>query len=287
MNRSITARVRSTSRSRVTVGAASLVLALSFTGCSGAAEEAGDSTAADSTVDAADERTGPPRGGMGRLPGAFGVIAAADSGVLQVQSPMTGQVAVTVTADTEITDQVAGAFADVEVGSCVVVQPADDAETGTTTAESVSISQPGDEGCAAGPGGFGGMRGDRPSGRPSDRPSGFPSGGPSGRPGGGAGFGVTGEVTAVDSGGFTVLARVPGSDGEQENVVSVTGTTTFTTQQAADASALTVARCIRATGETDDTGAVTAEQVSVSDAVDGECVMGGLGRRMGGQGAGS
>lgn len=289
MNRSVNDRSDSTHLSRVTVGVAGLVLALSVTGCGGtAADDTVDSTAAESAGESAGGEERGPRGGQ--APGAFGVIAAADGAVLQVQSQMSGQVAVTVDAGTEITDQVAGAFTDVEAGSCVVVQRADDAEDAAATAESVSISQPDDEGCTTGARGPGGMRTGRPSDIPSDRPSDpseRPSGFPSGRPGNGAGFPVAGAVTAVGADGFTVLASEPGGGGEQETAVSVTDTTTFTTQQAAEASALTVGRCVRATGEADDTGAVTAEQISVSDTVDGECATGGFGRRMGGDRAGS
>lgn len=90
------------------------------------------------------------------------------------------------------------------------------------------------------------------------------------------GGGVVGQVTEVTDTGFTVESTVPGGESGEPRSVTVSATTTWTTTEAATASALTVGRCVSATGEADDTGAVTATLIAVSDPVDGECV-GGFG----------
>ena len=57
----------------------------------------------------------------GQFPGASGKVAAVDGTTIQVQSPQDGQVAVTWTASTTFTQEVAASLADVKVGDCVVV----------------------------------------------------------------------------------------------------------------------------------------------------------------------
>lgn len=249
-----------------------LTLAAVLVGC-------GSDDPADTASDAAptDAASGAPAGGPGGgMPGAFGEIAAVDGDVLQVQSPMTGQVAVTVTDTTTITAQAAAKLADVTAGACVVVRTADGSDAGSdtateVTAASVAVSEAGDDGCAAGSGGgvFPGG-GERPTGMPtdlpSDLPSDFPSDLPSGGPGGpGGGFGTVGEVRSVSADGFVV----EGQDGDV--TVTVGADTTYTRQVAADSDALTVGRCVQAQGDADDTGAVTAETIRVSDKVDDQC----------------
>lgn len=211
----------------------------------------------------------------GGMPGASGEIAAVDGSTLQVQGSDT-QTAVTYTDQTTISQQVSAVLADVAVGSCVMVTPADGSEPSETAvaAGTVQIAEKTDGACAGG-GGFGGRQ--RPEGRPSDMPEGLPSGGPGGM-GGMGGMGTSGEVTAVSDNGFTVAATA--RDSEETTSVSVTvgSETTYTTTETATKSALTIGRCVLATGETDDTGAVTAERISVSDPVDGECAPGFMGR---------
>jgi len=224
-------------------------------------------------------------GGMPGMPGTSGEIADVDGDVLQVQNQQTGQVAVTITDDTTITDQAAATLADVAKGVCVVVRTAEEDDDGggsgsdaaatEVTAASVAITPADDGGCAVGPGGGPGGDGQRPTGMPSDmpseRPSGMPSdlptdgapGGPGGeRPGG---FGTVGEVTSVADAGFVVA----GPNGDV--TVTVDGSTTYTKQVDGDRGALTVGRCVRVEGDADDTGAVTAESVRASDAVDDRC----------------
>lgn len=251
-----------------------LALAVLLVGC-GSGETTG--TASDSAP--ADAASGAPAGGPegGAMPGAFGEIAAVDGDVLQVQSRMTGQVAVTVTDSTTVTDQAAATSADVTAGVCVVVRTADggdaagsDAAATEVTASSVAISEAGDDGCTAGFGGGGGFPGggERPTGMPTDLPSDLPTDLPSGGPGGGrpgGGFGAVGEVRSVTADGFVL----EGQDGDV--TVTVGADTTYTKQVASDSSALTVGRCVQAQGDADDTGAVTAETIRVSDKVDDQC----------------
>ncbi|MEU0269052.1 hypothetical protein [Nocardioides sp. NPDC006303] len=213
--------------------------------------------------------------GMGGMPGASGEIAAIDGSTLQVQSS-DAQTAVTYTDETTISQQVSAALADVTVGSCVMVTTADGSESSETavTAGTVRITEKTDGSCA---GGFGGgprpegMPTDMPTDLPSDMPEGMPSGGPGGM---GGGMGTSGEVTAVSDSGFTVAAT--SRDSEETTSVSVTvgSETTYTTTGSAAKSVLVVGACVTATGEADETGAVTAERISVSDPVEGECTTG-------------
>lgn len=224
---------------------------------------------------------GAPSGAPGRMPGTSGEIAAVNGDILQVRSQMAGQVAVTVTDATTVTDQAAGTLADVRTGVCVVVRSAGTGDDATVTesaaptevdAASVSIVAAGDDGCEAigmfggGPGG-GERQSGMPTDVPSDLPTDLPTDRPSGMPGGGrmGGFGTNGEVTAVTATGFVVK----GNDGDV--TVTVGGETTYTKQVASDATALTVGRCVRVDGDADDAGAVTAETIQVSDAVNDQC----------------
>lgn len=225
------------------------------------------------------------------IPGAVGKIAAKTGKTLQVQGEG-GQTAVTYTAKTAITADVAGSVKDLKVGTCVVVIPAPGASSSaagsgqSVTAGTVRVTPKTNGSCEAGRG-FGGRRSGRggPSGGPSEIPSGRPSGMPS-EGGRDRAFGTAGEVTAVTGSGFTVRARTPGSDGSTSTTnvaVTVTAATEVVATKKATATALKVGRCVTATGRTDDTGAVTADRINVSDAVNGECT-GGFVRRDGGTG---
>lgn len=226
------------------------------------------------------------------MPGTSGEIAALDGTTLQVQGS-DAQTAVTYTGKTTITEQVTGAMADVAVGSCVLVttDEGSGADATAVSADTVRITEKTDGSCAAGAGG--GLRpggggsgapegmpsdrpGDRPSDAPSDRPDGMPSGGAGGRAGGG--MGTSGEVTAVNDSGFTVAASSRDSEEPAEVSVTVGSETTYTATEPATKSALVIGRCVTATGEADETGAVTAERLTVSDPVDGECDAGFGGR---------
>lgn len=220
-------------------------------------------------------------------PGAFGTIAAISGRTLQVQNKVTGQVAVTYTATTSISAEVKASLKDAKVGSCVVVTSADSAPSQSAgspiTASAVRIHPKTNGTCGLrGPGGPGGGQGQR-----KFRPSGAPSTRPTDLPGDGArriAFGLSGEVTALTSHGFTVAATRPPADGSSASPttspvsVVVTDDTTYTTTRKATPTALKVGRCLQASGRTDDTGAVTATSLTVSDPVDGQCsgfMMGG------------
>jgi hypothetical protein len=257
---------------RVTLATASSVLLLAtLAACGG-----GDDTATDSP-DTAAQAGGAPNGGQGagggRFPGASGTVAAVSGSTAQVQNDQSGQVAVSWTKDTTFTQQVDATLADVTVGSCVMVTTADDGDTAATVRITAAND---DDSCGFG-GGQGGGQGGGPGGgqnggeRPEGAPTGMPSDMPSGAPGGGRGFGTIGEVAAVSAGGFTVSATRPGNEEATDVSVTVGDDTTYTTQAKAQASAVTVGRCVTARGDSDNTGAVTATTISVSDPVDGQC----------------
>jgi len=255
--------------SRVTLATASSVLLLATLAACGGSDDA----ATDGSGSAAQAGGAPNAGqgaGGGRFPGASGTVAAVSGSTAQVQSDQSGQVAVSWTKDTAFTQQVDAALADVTVGSCVMVTTVDDDDTAAT----VRITAANDDdscgfggGQGGGPGGGPGD-GERPEGAPSDLPSDLPSGAPGG---GRGGFGTIGEVTAVSATGFTVSATQPGSEDTTDVSVTVGDDTTYTSQAKAQASAVTVGRCVTARGDSDDTGAVTATTISVSDPVDGQC----------------
>jgi hypothetical protein len=244
----------------------------------------------------------------GRAPGVSGTVAAVDGSTLQVQG-RDEQTAVVWTKKTTVTARVETTASTLAVGDCVSVRPAAsastasssptaaDAGTGPLAASTVTIlsTEGGCDTVAGGdaggfPGGGGGFPGGgagMPSGMPSDLPSDLPSGAPSGMPGAGGfgGFGATGEVTALSSGTFTVASMMPtGPPGNgtatarptaspSSTPVTVTygDDTTFLTTAAAQATAIKVGSCVRATGETDDTGTLTATTLVLSQPVDGSC----------------
>jgi hypothetical protein len=243
----------------------SLVLLFGVSSCGGSAGPAADSSSGPSAA-------GQP-GGVGGpgIPGASGEVAQVSGRTMQVQSQLTGQVAVTWTSRTTFTQQVSASLSDVASGDCVIVGTSSETTTGSPiAAETVRIIQAVDGGCT--PGGGAGQPDGAPTEQPSDLPSDLPSNLRSGGPGGGGG-GTFGEVTTVTKTGFTVEPVVPGgSDAEATEVsVSVGADTTFTTTAEATAKAVRVGRCVDARGDADSTGAVTAESVSVSAKVDGEC----------------
>lgn len=230
-------------------------------------------------------------------PGRFsGLVAEKDANVLQVQSA-SGQVAVTLTDATTITQQVTGTVAEVKVGTCVVVMKGTEATT-------VRLSQAVDGSCSDG---FtasrdGGRPQGAPSGRPSDRPSGAPSGRPSGGPGGAMGEVTVGRVSAVH--GTTIVvdavqtigrgAAAAGASPSAEpsttaTEVNLSGQVTVSRTESATAAAVRTGTCVTGSGKADSTGAVSATMVAVSAAVNGECTSGfgpGGGRR-GASGSGS
>ncbi|MCZ4498754.1 MAG: hypothetical protein JWQ74_1307 [Marmoricola sp.] len=241
-----------------------------------------------------------------RLPGANGKVAAVSGSTAQVQSQSDGQVAVSWTSATTFTKQVSANLGDVKVGDCIAVTSADAAAAamptpGTTPtpatkvdAGSVRITRAAADGSCA----IGGGQGRGPQNGQGGAPQGNaeggapPVGGSTGQGGGqnggqnggqsgargqfrGFGGGAFGTVKAVSSTGFTVTSTLPGAAGStattSEVVVTVSGTTTYSTTAKGTASDVKVGSCLRADGKTDDTGAITATTVQLTTAVDGEC----------------
>ncbi|MBA2952227.1 hypothetical protein HZF07_00785 [Nocardioides sp. CGMCC 1.13656] len=252
---------------RHTLATASAVLLIAtLAACGGGGDP--EATDAGPQGSAPDIRGGGPGG---TPPGASGEVADVTGRTAQVQGP-NGQVAVTWTGGTTFTEEVEATLADVTVGSCVMVTGADedtDPEATEVTAASVRVEEPADDGgCGFAAGGPDGAPSFQPEGTPSDLPSGAPDGVR-------RGFGTAGTVSAVAADGFSVTSQRPDEEDPVEVTVTADDDTTVTTTAAAKASAVEVGRCVVAQGGTDDTGAVTATSISVSDPVDGEC-LGGL-----------
>ncbi len=132
------------------------------------------------------------------MSGAFGEIASVSGPTITVTSPMAGEVSVTCTGSTELTDQVPPSAEALAAGACVQVTT--EGDTNSVVATNVVISQPTDNECATSPGGADMSTID---GTP-------PAGALSGAPGGPCGLGATmGQVTAVDDSGFTITASTP------------------------------------------------------------------------------
>ncbi|QAY69794.1 hypothetical protein [Xylanimonas protaetiae] len=274
------------------VGAALAVgLTLAACGSGGAAGPA--PTATSGTTQAPDDAGAARAGAAQQFPGASGEVAAVTGDIAQVQGGGS-QTAVTWTAATVVTRQVAGTLADVTVGSCVSAFAASgDAssdESAAVAATTVTVTPAGDDGTCArgGAGGRGpGSSADGrqvpdgvPSGFPTDRPSDLPSDMPSGFPGGGDGAGrrgfaagVFGTVTAVSATGFTVeqtaFAGPGGQDASAQPAtttrdVTVAADTTYTTTQTADTSAIAVGQCLTAVGTEDGSGTITADTIALS-----------------------
>lgn len=82
---------------------------------------------------------------------------------------------------------------------------------------------------------------------------------------------VAGLVTAVDGSTVTLQQTRPGSEEATTVTFTLGADATVTTTGAATAADATVGSCVTAQGEADDTGAVTATSMSLSEATDGEC----------------
>ncbi|HSV40873.1 MAG TPA: DUF5666 domain-containing protein [Nocardioidaceae bacterium] len=251
---------------QIAVAAACILLAT--TACGGSPANNGSGAAA---TDQPDELVQQDPAEARAFPGANGEIAAIDGRTLQVQNPMEGQVAVSYTDKTTITAEVDADAGDLEVGDCVmVIGEGDD----TLDASTVAITVPADDGSCtpAGPGGGDGMF----EGRAEMRPEGAPEGMPEGMPEQVAFSGAFGEVTAFSADGFTVQTLMPGQDDTTTRDVTTSTDTAWTKTADADAKSLKIGACVSARGDLDDTGALTATSIAVTDPVDGECMAGGL-----------
>lgn len=278
------------------------IATLLATGCTGLFLLTGCSAAASTTAAPAATQTPGQTGGTGQrgqrnqVNGTFGIIADISGNTLQVQGT-NEQTAVTHTDTTTFTRQQAGTTADLVAGACVTVRgTGQSAEAADAAVPAASITvTPAENGECMGFGGFGGgggrpMGGDasgRPEGRPSnvptppagEQPGAMPSGMPSGAPGAGRGSFVSGTVTSLADGTLIVAAHQnPGGNssgtGETtERKVTLSDTTTISTTVPGSAADLKVGLCALATGKPDNTGAVTATSIRLSDAVDGACSM--------------
>jgi hypothetical protein len=214
------------------------------------------------------------------FPGVVGTAAAVSGSSLEVQNPTTGQVTVTFTATTPITETVAVTSKDIAVGSCVTVvgQPsATGAATRAVTATSVTISAPVNGSCG-GAGAFGGG----PRGTFSPGPSFSPRPRPSGSRGafGGGGFGgANGKVTSLSASGFVVQGRNPAASAGASITVTTTAATKYLKVATVGASALKVGQCITAAGPANSIGAVAARSIRISQPGPNGCVTAFGGRR--------
>lgn len=256
-----------------------LVTATVLAGCQPASSGAEAAAAAPSGSAApGGQATGAPGvGANGPGGGTSGEVVQVGDATMQVRGA-DEQTTVTWTSTTTFTRSVAGSLDDVVVGACVVAFGA--ADDGAAT--SVTVSDPVDGACTGGPGGRGPGDGTRPSGAPTgmpggmptDLPSGAPDGGtpgqrPSGGPGGGFGSVVAGRVTAVD--GTTLTVATTQGDDEGSASVTVSSATAWTTTATASASAVEKGLCASVRGEADDSGAVAATSVSLSEPGDDGC----------------
>ncbi|HJQ47193.1 MAG TPA: DUF5666 domain-containing protein [Amycolatopsis sp.] len=194
-------------------------------------------------------------------PAASGTIAALAQSSVEVQNSSSGQVTVNYSGDTTFTDRVSGALADVTKGSCVVVMG-----TGTPLmAKTVQISPATANGCTALFGGPGGAAQRPQNGNASRTPR------PSGTRGANAGDRAFGTVSAVSATGFTLQQDNRQTGATTDVQVTVDPSTQYTKSESANSSALKVGQCLVATGQTDDTGAVTAKTISLSQAGPNGC----------------
>lgn len=292
--------VRTVPRTAVVVSIATLVILLA--GCSGqnTASTTGGGSAAPQSQPSTDAG-GARAAGPGGMPGVFGLIAEVDGKTLQVQSS-SEQTAVSYTKKTSIEQIKSADRGDVATGWCatVVSTSRSSASPGSQptkiTAGTVSLTKPTNGSCGSGARFGGGQRpssgsSSRPAGGtwPTARPSGAPSGFPSGRPDGLGSF-ASGKITKITGSGFVMDATSRGSDSSTRSVtVTLTKATKLTSQQAATASAIRHGECVRASGKTDSTGAVTANRLILSAAQNGTCTetggFGGFRRSQGGSGS--
>jgi hypothetical protein len=225
-----------------------------------------------------------PASSAAAFPGVVGTAAAVSGSSMEVQNPATGQVTVTFTATTPITETVAVTSKDIAVGSCVTVvgtPSATGAATRSVTATSVTVSTPVNGSCG-GAGAFGG--GSRGTFTPS--PTFSPRPRPSGSRGafGGGGFGgANGKVTSLSASGFDVQGRNPAASAGTSITVTTTAATKYLKVVTVGPSALKVGQCITATGPSNSIGAVAARSIRIRQPGPNGCVTtfggrGGAGR---------
>ena len=267
------------------------IVVLGVTACGGSSGNAA-TPAATVASSAAPGSSPTPSAGPAAFPAVVGTAAAVSGSSLEVQNPSSGQVTVTFTASTPITETVSVTSKDVTVGSCVTVvgkPSAAGAAAKSVTATSVTISAPVKGDCTGaggfGGGGFGGFgRGGggagatpRPSFSARPRPTG--SGGAFGN---GTFGGADGKVTSVSASGFVVEARSRTAGSATATDTSVTVITTSASKYlktvTASASALKVGQCVTAVGAANSIGAVAARSIRISEPGPSGCVSSFVGR---------
>ena len=254
------------------------IVALVTTGCGSAGSTAAPVVASSSASPA-------PSSSQVAFPGVFGTAAAVSGSSMEVQNPTSGQVTVTFSTSTVITDTVTAAATDVTAGSCVTVigqPPASGSASTSVTATTVTISTPVNGSCT-GAGGFGGgagFGGGGPRGSFSPNPSFSARPRPSGSAGAfGAGFGgANGKVTSVSASGFVVQGRNRAAGGATSVTVTTTASTKYLKVVTAHSSALKVGECITAVGSTNSIGSVAARTIRISQPGPNGCATGFRGR---------
>jgi hypothetical protein len=271
------------------------IVVLSVTACGGNGTTAAPATPAATVASPAAPGSSPaPTGARtAAFPGVVGTAAAISGSSLEVQNPTSGQVTVTFTASTPITDTVSVTAKDVTVGSCVTVvgKPSTTGSAGSpVTATTVTNSAPVKGNCAGaggfGGGGFGGFGGGgtggagaspRPSFSARPRPTGS-----RGAFGNGTFGGANGKVTSISATGFVVQAmrRTAGSSTATETDITVitSSASKYLKTVTASASALKVGLCITAVGTANSIGAVAARSIRISQPGPSGCVTGFGGR---------
>lgn len=266
---------RRTWRRRWTPALAGLGVALAATACGSAG------TTATTTTPAASDSPTTAASSPAAFPGVVGTAAAVSGSSMQVQSPTSGEVTVTFTTATAITETVAVTSKDVTAGNCVAVvgQPsASGSAARSVTATTVTISTPVNGNCsaAAGLGGFGGRGGTsspRPGFTPRSRPSGL-------RGQFGSFGGANGKVTSLSASGFVVQGRNLAARADAVVTVTTTAATKYLKVVHVGSSALKVGECIAALGQANSIGAVSARSILISLPGPNGCVT-GFGRRGG------
>jgi hypothetical protein len=240
------------------------------------------------TAAAAASNSPAPASSQSAFPGVVGTAAAVSGSSMEVQNPTAGQVTVTFTAATPITETVAATSKDVIAGSCVSVTgtpSTSGSATRSVTATTVTVSTPVNGSCTAGSGfgGFGGFGGPRGTFSPRPGSTFSPRPRPTGSRGAFGGFGgANGKVTSLSAGGFEVQGRSRSQAAGTDTSVQVitTATTKYLKVVTVHPSALKVGQCITAVGTANSIGAVAARSIRISQPGPTGCVT-GFGRRGG------
>ena len=259
------------------------VLALAAAACGGA------STA--STKPAANQ--GPTTTAPASPPGAAGTVAAVSGSTIEVQNPSSGQVTVNIAPTTTFTQTVPGTASDLAAGVCVAANAGSGASTAPGqpfTARTVTISQPGANGCTPQGGGFGAFGGPRAgNGGAGGGGSSTPTAPGSNRNRNGNGprrlNGAFGKVASV-SGPTFVVQRTDRNGANTTTSVTTDASTNFTKVVGASQSTLAVGQCVVAAGPADQTGAVTASSIGIRPPGPNGCFSGNRGGQ-GGAGGGN